>query len=235
MLAGPIINVVVMLSTYVAFSAPGNTMFGGPQMAVLMRMGLGFIVAFNTSLIIEWQARKYGNRLLSPRAIRDTAAAEEEDTGERVSLLRRLTNISETALSDFVDIMVFLVLGAFLASLVRILLPYTNYEDWLHQNPPVAILTMMVLALLLCLCSEADAFVAASFGPVAPASAKLAFLVLGPMLDLKLYMMFTRVFRARLIWVIVVSLVIQVYCFSLLIHYFTDDIIYWARETGFVR
>ncbi len=68
---------------------------------------------------------------------------------------------------------------------------------------------MMMLAILLCLCSEADAFVAASFITLRP-SAKLAFLVLGPMLDLKLYMMYTRVFRPRLIYTIFLSVIVQV-------------------------
>ena len=49
---------------------------------------------------------------------------------------------------------------------------------------------MMGLAILLCICSEADAFVAASFTNM-PAASKLAFLVLGPMLDLKLYLMYS--------------------------------------------
>jgi uncharacterized membrane protein YraQ (UPF0718 family) len=70
----------------------------------------------------------------------------------------------------------------------------------------------------LCLCSEADAFVAASFISLRPAS-KLAFLVLGPMLDFKLYMMYTRVFRPRLIWTIIISVIIQVFIYSVLTHF----------------
>src|SRR5438067_5955056 len=84
--------------------------------------------------------------------------------------------------------------------------------------PVASIVVMMGLAIVLCLCSEADAFVAASFISVRPAS-KLAFLVLGPMLDFKLYMMYTRVFRPRLIWTIIISVVIQVFIYSVLTHY----------------
>jgi uncharacterized membrane protein YraQ (UPF0718 family) len=239
-LAGPIINVVVILSTYVAFSSPPDKLLGGPQiapleievfgfavplggpfLAVALRVGFGFIIAFNTSLIVEWQFAKHGNRLLSPRSIRDSAAADDDlpADGERLGLVRRLTNISETALHDFVDIMVFLILGAFLASVVRAAMANMNIEDLLRSSAPIAILLMMALAVLLCLCSEADAFVAAGFGTLAPASAKLAFLVLGPMLDLKLYLMYTRVFRTRLIWTIIVSVVVQVFLFTLAFHY----------------
>ena len=77
---------------------------------------------------------------------------------------------------------------------------------------------MMGVAILICLCSEADAFIAASFQTLQPA-AKLAFLVLGPMLDLKLYMMYTQVFRPRLIWTVIVCVVTQVFVYSMIVHY----------------
>jgi uncharacterized membrane protein YraQ (UPF0718 family) len=54
---------------------------------------------------------------------------------------------------------------------------------------------MMVLAVILSICSEADAFVAASFQSSLPLSAQMAFMVLGPMLDLKLILMYLGVFR----------------------------------------
>src|SRR5262249_25855192 len=66
--------------------------------------------------------------------------------------------------------------------------------------------------------SEADAFVAASFRTL-PAASKLGFLVLGPMLDFKLYFMYTRVFRPRLIWTIILSVVVQVFIWSMITHF----------------
>jgi uncharacterized membrane protein YraQ (UPF0718 family) len=80
----------------------------------------------------------------------------------------------------------------------------------------MSILTMMALSIVLCLCSEADAFVAASFTKL-DAAAKLAFLVVGPMVDIKLYVMYLRVFRARLILTIipVVITLVFVLCFAL--------------------
>src|SRR5262249_31316285 len=80
---------------------------------------------------------------------------------------------------------------------------------------------MMGMAVLLCLCSEADAFVAASYTLLRP-SAKIAFLVLGPMLDLKLYFMYTRVFKPRLIWTIFTAVAIQVFVYSVGVHYLWD-------------
>ena len=133
MLAGPIINVVVMVSTYVAFSGmeglpPGPSgirHLGGLQMMTL-RMGLGFLVAFGTSLVVEWQHRKYGNKLLAPLAMppeSGSATVDEDENGPaRKSVLQRISSIAETSLHDFVDITVFLILGAILASASRFFL-----------------------------------------------------------------------------------------------------------------
>jgi uncharacterized membrane protein YraQ (UPF0718 family) len=193
---------------------------------VALRIGLGFLIAFNTSLIVEWQYRKHGKNLLAPRAIQDTAGADKDEdngngevAGPARPVWQRLGNVAETALHDFVDVMVFLIFGAFLAALSRELLPRESFQDVLQNAPALSILTMMALAILLCICSEADAFVAASFANLCPPAAKLAFLVLGPMLDFKLYLMYTRVFRTRLIWTIILSVVVQVFLFALAIHY----------------
>ena len=81
----------------------------------------------------------------------------------------------------------------------------------------LAILVMMLFAYVISLCSEADAFVAASFVTMRPA-AKLAFLVFGPMMDIKLTMMYTQVFRPRLIWTIILSVAVQVFLYSYITH-----------------
>jgi uncharacterized membrane protein YraQ (UPF0718 family) len=139
----------------------------------------------------------------------------------RVGWGRRLSNISETALRDFVDIACFLVIGAFLASWVQAFLVLEKLPESIMDpivGPLIAVPTMILLAIVLCLCSEADAFVAANLIKV-PLGGKLAFLVLGPMLDLKLYMMYTRVFRSRLIWTIIPSVLALVFILSLAAQY----------------
>ena len=226
MLAGPIVNGVVMLSTYVAFGGLGDEQ--DPERGAAMRQtalemtalrtGMGFLIAVVTGLIVHALVRRVGtDRLVVPIA----APLPAETRTTRTPLLRRLGNISETALHDFVDISVFLILGAVLAALVKLKLDPEMIQDLSHDQPYLAIPAMMVLAVVMCLCSEADAFVAASFTEMT-SSAKLAFLVLGPMLDLKLVLMFTRVFRTRLIGTIIVCTVIQVFIGAMIVHQFYD-------------
>jgi uncharacterized membrane protein YraQ (UPF0718 family) len=229
LLAGPIINVVTLLSTRLAFSATqgstdsagGSTyQFTGTQM-MLLRAGLGYLVAFVTSLIVEWQYRKHGpQKLLTPLAVPTNHSQvddEKEEAQAPKSWRQRVENIVETALHDFVDVMVFLILGALLAALSRQLIDREELETWAGVYPIPAIAIMMGLAVALCICSQADAFVAASYAM--PPASKLAFLVLGPMLDFKLYSMYTRVFRPKLIWTIVGSVVSQVFIYSVIVHY----------------
>jgi uncharacterized membrane protein YraQ (UPF0718 family) len=224
-LAGPIINVVVILSTYVAFNPPleKDYIFGGPLNVVLLRAGLGYLVAFMTGLLVEWQESRVGAfALLAPSVTKGLKTATDgdgdPDAGPR-TWGQRINNITQTALNDFIDIMAFLVLGAFLAAAGRYALQQTRLEDWIQENVAIAILLMMAIAVLFCLCSEADAFVAANFASYWPPASKLAFLVLGPMLDLKLYIMYTRVFRPRLIFTVITSVVVQVFVYTLIVHY----------------
>lgn len=238
MLAGPIINVVVMLSTYVAFSNMQSVgtasddpavrrQLGGVGM-VCFRVGLGYLVAVGTSLIVERLHRREGNKLLLPHVVPQLQPTDqEEEAGPRKPLWQRLSNICETSLHDFVDITVFLILGAFLSATVRLVCPPETIAK-ISAIFPLAILLMMGMAIVLCLCSEADAFVAASFIALPP-SAKIGFLVLGPMLDFKLYMMFLRVFSPRLMWTIIVSVFVQVFIYSNIVHL----ILQWLPDSFF--
>ncbi|MBI2804120.1 MAG: permease [Planctomycetes bacterium] len=224
MLAGPVINAVVIMSTFVAFknySVEGqNDVLGGVWMMVGFRVGLAFVVAVVTALVADWQWRKYGKRLLHPSVLHGLKDGPDDAAEEKRSLRERINNITQTALHDFIDILAFLILGAALAAGGKILIQESNVENFIQSTPALAILMMMGIAILFCLCSEADAFVAANFPLFWPDGSKLAFLVLGPMLDLKLLLMFTRVFRPRLIYTIVICLVIQVFSYTLVVEEF---------------
>lgn len=96
---------------------------------------------------------------------------------------------------DFLDVGMYLIIGAALTSLFNtainqgIIMP-------LASNTAFATGSMMLLAMVLSLCSTSDAFIAANFIAF-PIVSKLAFMVLGPMMDLKLLFMYGLVFRKR--------------------------------------
>jgi uncharacterized membrane protein YraQ (UPF0718 family) len=265
MLAAPVINPVVMASTWAAFSGDRSGLDGLTSLQMVsLRVGLAFLTAFTVAHVVHWADRRYGldalllpirgvnlNRnsreygnnpahdppgtiglevIESPSAHTATkqlgehhshSHPHEHGTMPRTTLTWRiwfrLVNIAEIAIHDFLEITCFLILGATLAAIVQSA-DLLSYAPMLKNSPALAVPAMMLLAVLLCLCSEADAFVAANLIAI-PLGGKLAFLVLGPMLDLKLYLMYTRVFRPRLIWTIIGSVVLTVGLLTLAAHY----------------
>jgi hypothetical protein len=109
---------------------------------------------------------------------------------------------------DFLQVGQFLVIGAFIAAICQTVIPRHAFLAVAHA-PAVAIMIMMGLAVALNLCSGADAFVASSFRSVLPLSAQMGFMVLGPMLDLKLSAMYLSFIKKRAF----VALVVLMYTF----------------------
>jgi uncharacterized membrane protein YraQ (UPF0718 family) len=119
------------------------------------------------------------------------------------------------AMADFLDMAKVLVFGSMVAAAFKAYVP-ASVVMAMENDLALAIPGMMALAVGLSLCSQADAFVAASFSTF-PQAAKLAFLALGPMLDLKLVLMWRQVFTPRLVRVLawVPAAVVFVACVAL--------------------
>jgi hypothetical protein len=226
LLAGPVVNLLVLLSTIVAF-----VQFGPAGYVVIgLRMVLGFLVALGTAWVVQRVEARHGvmNLLraesLPPKEMMSLAGPgglEPEDwdphAGQPLGPAKRLANILAIAMVDFIDIFSFLILGALIATTVRIGLGPDTISELASSHPLLVIAAMIGLAIVVCLCSEADAFVAASFAGIGPA-AKLAFLVTGPMLDFKLFVMYLNVFKPRLIRVLVLSIILQIFVYCAIAH-----------------
>lgn len=113
---------------------------------------------------------------------------------------------------EFYEVGQFLIIGASISALMQVALP-KQYWIELSSNSVVSILVMMGLAFLLSLCSEADAFIAASLRGQFGGSSLLAFLIFGPMIDIKNTLMLSTVFRKKALFRLI--LVIFSVCFLL--------------------
>src|SRR5439155_26114616 len=91
-----------------------NDVLGGPLNVVAWCVGLSYLVAVVTALIVHWQWTRYGNRLLHPSVLYGLRHPEQEADITKRTWPDRINNITQTALHDFVDIMAFLVLGSLL-------------------------------------------------------------------------------------------------------------------------
>ncbi|MFD9894138.1 permease [Amycolatopsis sp. NPDC059027] len=165
LLAAPAVNPVVLVATAVAF--PGR-----PEM-VLAR----FAGSLVTAMAMGWLWARWGKlEWITERALK---RLPEVENGARWRVF------AETARSDLVESGGFLVLGAFISSALNVLVP-AKWFGVLGEQIVLGVLVMAVLAVVLALCSEADAFVAASLSAV-PLLGKLVFLVVGPAVDVKLF------------------------------------------------
>lgn len=100
---------------------------------------------------------------------------------------------------DFLHAGGFLVVGAMAAATFNVAVP-RSVVDTFSDSVWLSVLFLAVLAIVLAVCSEADAFVAASLSGFSP-TARLTFMVVGPMVDLKLIALqagtFGRAFAVR--------------------------------------
>src|SRR5690349_3614567 len=177
MLSAPAINPVVLVATAVAF--PGQ-----PAMVVARCAGSLITSVVMGLLWLRWGRSEWVTRRL-PSPL-DTGAS-------------RWVVFTEAARHDFLQAASYLVLGAAAAAALRVALPPWVFQH-LAGNTFAGVLTMAVLAVVLALCSEADAFVAASL-TMLPLLPRLVFLVVGPAVDVKLAAMqagmFGRPFAVR--------------------------------------
>ncbi|QCW49790.1 permease [Nocardioides dongxiaopingii] len=161
LLAAPAINPAVMVSTAVAF--PGQ-----PSMVVAR-----FVASLLTAVLVGWWVLSRGARL----PITKRLEAFGEDMSKREKFV-------ETVRHDFLHAAGFLVIGAILAAGINTFVPRSIVETVAGQAV-LGVLTLALFAFLVALCSESDAFVAASFTAFSD-TAKLVFLVVGPAMDVKL-------------------------------------------------
>jgi uncharacterized membrane protein YraQ (UPF0718 family) len=187
MLAAPILNPVVIASTVVAYRGRDSL-----WTMVLGRIGLGFLVAVAVGWVVGNVRRE---DLLRPRP-----EGDEVDEGEGEP---RWSRFFGHLSGDFVFMARFLVMGAAIAAAVQTFVPQSVIGS-VAGTPVVDLLAMMALAFLLSLCSESDAFVAASFVQFGP-SAQLAFLVVGPMIDMKLAALYVGTYSRGFLRSVVIS------------------------------
>lgn len=126
----------------------------------------------------------------------------------------KIIQFTKIFFNDFIIILKYLILGAFISALFSFYNPVNLYQDAKMLNVG-SIIIMMIMAIVMSVCSEADAFVAYSFNYF-PIVSKLAFMWVGPIMDIKLILLYTSVFNKKFIITIFTTIAITVFIFSLL-------------------
>lgn len=191
LLAAPVVNPIVILSTYSAFG--WGPIFVG-------RITFSFLIAVVVGLLFS---RAKPEEVLLPAvcAAHQDACCSVHDHPHSHDhphrpLGQRFREAFNLAGDDFFDMARYLIVGSMLAAAMQTVVPQSTLLA-VGQGPVISVLVMQALAFVLSVCSTVDAFLALAFAGVFTTGSVLAFLVFGPMVDIKSSLMFLGVFQRR--------------------------------------
>ena len=204
--AAPVLNPIVLASTWAAFPDKTWLLWARPAGAFCIALALSALLGLIPESRLLQSALLEERRLSQPLSslgllerrtglvgaepVRPEAQAESTP-------LRPLDLLSHST-REFLSLLTLLVIGSALAAVVQTWLP----RSWLlalGSAPTLSILALMLLALVVSVCSSVDAFLALGFAAQVTPGALLAFLLLGPVVDLKLAGLFTVLLTPRAI------------------------------------
>lgn len=170
MLAVPIVNPIVIISTYYAFAENMS--------AVILRTCGGIVISILVGVMVNILCGR--NEILKKDYIEEFACNCGCGSNNQKSIKSVIAHTNR----EFIEITRYLIYGGLLSSLFHVVSSIFNISDKINNNI-FSILFMMFLGFALSLCSEADAFVAKSFLNSQGMCGCIGFMLLGPMLDLK--------------------------------------------------
>ncbi|MGG5253393.1 permease [Neobacillus sp. SM06] len=202
MLTAPIINPVVLFATYIAF--------GSSWKMALYRAGGALIVSFIVGLLIAYFYKGNPLKVEEDHHHHD----HHHHVHEKTSFWKKVWQTLEHAVEEFFSMGKYLIIGSLIAAAVQTFVQTSTLVSIGHGRASSS-LVMMALAFILSLCSEADAFIASSFRTTFSTGSLIAFLLFGPMIDLKNLLMMFATFNKRLVFTIISSVTAVVFVYSL--------------------
>lgn len=179
LLAAPILNPIVIITTHQAFGWDGGIL--------VWRIAGGFLLANLIGWIYSRHPRP--GELLTPR-FEEQCRVEQHPHGGRLE--RSFSQFQSEARA----VMPALLIGSAIAGAVQVLIPRAALVA-LGTNPVLSVVAMMLLAVIISICSNVDAFFILSFGSTFLPGAIIAFLVLGPVIDVKMLALLRTTFTSR--------------------------------------
>lgn len=197
LLAAPVINPIVLASTYAAFGF-------GP--VLIGRFVITGAVALITGLLFSLAARPQDVLRRDVLALVPVAGGSAEASADdiipltpvvhRLSFGQGMRHALTAATGDFFDMGRYLVIGSALAAALQTFAPQDLLAA-LGSSPVLSVLALQILAFVLSVCSTVDAFLALSFVGVFSPGSIMAFLTFGPMVDIKSTLMFLGVYKPK--------------------------------------
>ncbi|NOL46728.1 permease [Synechococcus sp. MIT S9220] len=210
--AAPVLNPIVLASTWAAFPDQTWLLWARPAGAFVIALALSALLGLIPESRLLQGALLEERRLSQPLSsigllerrtgLVGAGPAKPAMPAQSTALLPRELLFHSTR--EFLSLLTLLVLGSALAAVVQTWLP----RSWLlalGSAPTLSVLALMLLALVVSVCSSVDAFLALGFAAQVTPGALLAFLLLGPVVDLKLAGLFTVLLTPRAIAITALS------------------------------
>lgn len=194
LLAGPIVNPVVYSSTSMAFRATPSIAYSRMALAVLVSVIVGWMLL----RFVRWDPMRPETRVRLRNHDRGHNHDHHRHSHRHNEASSKWMETLDHAAGEFFDMGKYFIFGAFLTSIIQTFVPRSVMLD-IAQSDGAATVLMMAFAYIISICSTSDAFVASSFASTFSPGALLAFLVFGPMLDVKSTWMLLSVFKARFV------------------------------------
>lgn len=210
LLSSPIVNIVVILSTYFAFQ--------NYIIVVILRVLGGFLISFITGLIVSFVFSKID-------VIKDESLVEHQHgcsccQGEHNNIsTSKLKKVGQHSIEEFFDTSKYFIMGILITAFLQSTIPRSVFANF-GASFPTSNLFMMFLAYVLSVCSNTDAFIARSFIDQFEVSALLSFMVFGAMFDIKTTMMLSKIFKKKFIFKLIMIVVLLTLIFSFIINIF---------------
>lgn len=197
MLSAPILNPIVLFSTYIAF--------GNNWSMVIYRGGIALLVVLIIACILSFQ---FKTNQLKHELIGHTNHHSH-------TVKDKITGMFKHSIEEFFSVGKYLIIGALLAAAIQTFLK-TSLLLEIGQGNLSGNVVMMALSYVMSLCSQADAFVASSFRSTFSTSSIVAFLVFGAMFDIKNTIMLLGTFKTKFVLCLMAYIFISVLGLTLL-------------------
>lgn len=196
LLAAPIVNPITFISTLEAFNFD--------QSIAIIRIVAGFAIAYIIGLMFSFI--KNQDELLTEKFQHEIACAHDHDSDPKID---RAFN---TFRLEFVNTMKLLVVGAAIAALTQTVIPRSVIET-VGNSPLLSVLAMLVLAFVVSICANIDAFFALAYASTFTRGSLLTFMVFGPMIDIKMLSMLRTTYKAKAL--IIITLLVTIFSIGL--------------------
>jgi uncharacterized membrane protein YraQ (UPF0718 family) len=190
LVTAPLINPITIWATATAFSYSLPVTLTRVIMAIIV----GIIVALAVSKFCPSIEQLFNQKTLHELEVAASAPATETEGHAHKSSI--VAAIFDHANAEFLEVGKFLIIGSLIAATIQTVFLKTVLLS-IAQNPTLSVLMMMVLAVCLSLCAEADAFIARSFMAHFPMGSIMSFMVFGQMIDLKNLALLLKNFKPK--------------------------------------